>query len=151
MGPSVQFHISCNLPPTLDDFTLPHQLPFFHQRISKHQPRSCQTGGSVFHGNHMTNRRRREPERGAERKGAFIDHMNVVCAVLQTAVCASRHKRTGERPAERRTAIAAWRCAGPRLTYFLCHRPTLMEPCCLPPVSAVTAPSVIRVGDGRGE
>jgi hypothetical protein len=28
MGPSVQFHISCNLPPTLDDFTLPHQLPF---------------------------------------------------------------------------------------------------------------------------
>ena len=37
-------------------------------------------------------------------KDALIYHMNVACAVLQTAFCASRHKRTGERPAERRTA-----------------------------------------------
>ncbi len=42
-----------------------------HQRISKHQPRSRQTGGSVFHYNCRQNRlssaggrRRREPERG---------------------------------------------------------------------------------------
>ena len=95
-----------------------------HQRISKHQPRSCQNRQGRFSLQlppMPSTQRVRTAQTGAGTgtrrkgnglaplplllsKGALIYHMNVVCAVLQTAFCASRHKRTGERPAERRTA-----------------------------------------------
>ena len=46
-------------------------------------------------------------------KGALIYHMNVVCAVLQAAFCASRHKGLGNDPQKGGQPIAIYHCSIP--------------------------------------